>query len=189
MRRSIRFCAVVLVLAGAAGGCGGGGGGKSGEAKDTTTSSGAAPTTTPAVTCGVHDIEGVQVRTFCGNASAMVTAVNGKTSFQSGTCETAADYVSVKIGTAVLGTGGGARGVKNSTAYFELNVGRTPTDGKDVAAAGKDGTYTGSFIANDHGLATTVNQAQVNLSDNRTKGQFSGKTLEGNEASGTFTCS
>ena len=184
MRRSIRFCAPMLVALLAAAGCGGG---KDNNAQDTTTSS-ASPSTTPAPTCGDHEIDGVQTRSFCGPASATLSAAGGKTTFAGGECQTTPEYVSVNIGTVVLGTGAGARGVKNTTVYFKLDVGRTPADGKDVAAANKDGTYKGSFTANDHGLATTVPQAQVTLTENRTKGQFSGKTLEGNDATGTFSC-
>jgi len=185
MRPSIRFYAVVLVAVLAAGGCGGG---KDNSAKDTTTTSSATSPTTAAPACGDHEIDGVNTRTFCGPASATLTVGGAKTTFTGGTCEKTPEYVSVSIGTVVLGTGAGARGVKNATVYFKLDAGRTPADGKDVPAATKDGVYKGSFIANDHGLATTAPSAQVTLTDNRSKGQFSGKTLDGTDATGTFSC-
>jgi hypothetical protein len=186
MRPSIRFYAVVLVAVLAAGGCNGG---KDSNAKDTTTTTlSATSSTAPAQTCGDHEIDGVNTRTFCGAASSTLSVGGAKTSFTGGACETTPEYVSVSVGTVVLGTGAGARGVKNTTVYFKLDAGRTPADGKDIPAATKDGVYKGSFIANDHGLATTAPSAQVTLTDNRTKGQFSGKTLDGTDATGTFSC-
>ena len=167
-----KLLVVAVLLVGA---CGGGGGGKK-------AANGSGD-------CGVHEKNGVQTRTFCGKATATITMGDESVTFPGGECETTADYVSVNIGTVVLGTGDKATALKAATAYFGMNVGRTPGDGPSKPAADKDGTYSSSFAANDHGRAVTVVAGSVVLSANRTRGTMSGTSLEKEAVTGRFSCS
>jgi len=184
---------VALLLAGA---CGGGGGGKKSDSAASTATSATTATSSDGgggggggSACGVHEKNGVQTRTFCGKATATVTIANEGVTFPGGECETTADYLSVNIGTIVLGTGDKATALKATTAYFGMNIGRTPGDDPSKPAATKDGTYTTAFAANDHGTAVTVVQATVVLTDNRTKGTMSGTSLTNQAVTGRFSCS
>ena len=169
--RMPRALVVALVFSQA---CGGGGGGKKAES---------------VAGCGVHEKNGVQTRTFCGKATATLTMGDESVTFPGGECETTATYVSVNIGTVVLGTGAAATALKAATAYFGMNIGRTPGDDAAKAAADKDGSYPISFAANDHGRAVTVVSGTATLTDNRTKGTMSGTALDQRPVTGRFSCS
>ena len=83
----------------------------------------AAPTASSRTSCtpGVTSVGGVQARVFCGPAKAKIH-VNGKTlSFGGGDCERTSKYVSVNIGTVVLG-----QTTKKKPDYFGLDVGQIP---------------------------------------------------------------
>jgi hypothetical protein len=196
---AIGFRTGVLALSVAllVGGCSGGGDKKSDAASTTATTaapSGTTPTSAASggggggADCGVHEKNGVQTRTFCGKATATVSLNNEDVTFPAGECETTADYVSVNIGTIVLGTGDKATALKGTTAYFGMNVGRTPGDDASKPAADKDGTYTASFAANDHGRAITVITGSVVLSGDRTKGTMSGTSIAKQPVTGRFSC-
>jgi hypothetical protein len=196
----IRTGGVVMAVALLVSGCGGGGK-KSDTAGSTATTAASTGTSGVTVTtgtaaggpgnqsdCGVHEKNGIQTRTFCGQASATLSTNNEDVTFPAGECETTADYVSVNIGTIVLGTGDKATALKATTAYFGMNVGRTPSDDASKPAADKDGTFTASFAGNDHGRAITVVTGSVVLSANRTKGTMSGTTLDKQPVTGRFSC-
>ncbi|HEV7535038.1 MAG TPA: hypothetical protein VGP90_05345 [Acidimicrobiia bacterium] len=197
MAIGIRTGGVVMAVALLVGGCGGGGK-KSDTAGSTATTAPSTGTGGATVTtgtpgggpgdCGVHEKNGIQTRTFCGQASATLSVNNQDVTFPAGECETTADYVSVNIGTIVLGTGDKATALKATTAYFGMNIGRTPSDDASKPAADKDGTFTASFAGNDHGRAITVVTGSVVLTSNRTKGTMSGTTLTKEPVTGRFSC-
>src|SRR4051794_16097104 len=94
---------------------------------------------------GVHKFDGsTKARTFCGPASAKVTLLPGQTpvKFKPGECEIHKKYVTINLGTIVLGPTD-----KKRPEYFGLNVGRTPAGG---TPAPKDGTYDGATISFRH---------------------------------------
>lgn len=198
MAIGIRMCGVFVAGTLLVGGCGGDSkkSDTSGSSATTAASTGGVTVTTGTAAggpgnqsdCGVHEKNGVQTRTFCGKATATVSINNTDITFPAGECETTADYVSVNIGTIVLGTGDKAAAVKATTAYFGMNVGRTPSDDAAKVAADKDGTFPASFAANDHGTAITVITGSVVLTNNRTKGTMSGTTLTKQPVSGRFSC-
>ena len=138
--------------------------------------------------CGVHEKNGVQTRTFCGKATATLTMGDESVTFPAGECETTPTYVSVNIGTVVLGTGEGATALKAATAYFGMNIGRTPGDDASKPAADKDGSYPVSFAANDHGRPVTVVAGMAVLTANRTKGTLTGTALDNRPVTGRFSC-
>jgi hypothetical protein len=193
MRTPQALAVVALLLV--VGACGGGGGGKKSDSAASTGTSVATSVTTATTAgggggdCGVHEKNGVQTRTFCGKATATISMGTESVTFPAGECETTGTYVSVNIGTVVLGTGDKATALKATTAYFGMNIGRTPADDSSKPAADKDGTYTASFAANDHGTATTVITGTVVLSANRTRGTMSGTTLDQKAVTGRFSCS
>ena len=192
-----RVGGVVLAVALLVGGCGGDDD-KEGDASATTSApSGETSLTTgtpsgdPSTgdgSCGVHTKDGIQVRTFCGKASATLTLAGQEHAFAGGECETTADYVSVNIGTIVLGTGDKATALKADTAYFGMNLGRTPADDASKPAADKDGTYTTAVAGNDHGTELTAFGAKVALTGGRTAGTITG-TAAGGPVTGKFSCS
>ena len=137
--------------------------------------------------CGVHTEDGVQLRTFCGKASASLTLAGQEHAFSGGECETTGEYVSVNIGTIVLGAGDKATEIKAKTAYFGLNLGRTPADDASKPAADKDGTYTTAVAGNDHGLELTAFGVKVALTGGRTAGTISGDSA-GGPVTGRFSC-
>src|SRR5579884_1768762 len=103
-------------------------------------SAGHAATERAACTPGTRTVGGVQERVFCGPAKATVT-VGGKTlRFAGGSCERTPAYVSVNIGTVVLGPTG-----RPKPDYFGLDVGAYP--GGNGKPAGHDGTFTGAVLA------------------------------------------
>jgi hypothetical protein len=132
-------------------------------------------------TAGTKTVGGISERTFCGSAKATVHDGSQTFSYAGGTCETTSAYVSVNIGTVVLGETS-----KPKPNYFGMDVGRIP--GSTSKAASKDGSYPAAAMAFDFGgkgyFATSVTVA---LTGNRTHGAFSGSGLTG-KVSGTFTC-
>lgn len=145
---------------------------------------GAAGTAEGAKKCkpGVHKFDGsTKARTFCGPARA--TADLGQTvKFKPGSCEKTKKYVTVNIGTIVLGST-----KKKRPEYFGLTVGETPAGGKP---APKDGTYddaTVSFVHKNKGYA--LGNATVTLTNNRTRGTFTGTIFgQQGETTGSFRC-
>jgi len=138
----------------------------------------------PSCTAGMHAVGGVNARTFCGPASATVTVGGVTYRFKGGECEKGAQYLSLDIGTVVLG-----QTTKPRPDYVGLNVGKLPLVGGTPAA--HDGTFPAEALAIEHaGKSYTMVQATVTLSGGRTRGSFKGKLLTGNgTASGTFRCS
>ena len=133
-------------------------------------------------TAGMVTIKGVQARVFCGSASAHVKIGAKSIAFTNGACAKTSEYVSINIGTLVLGQS------KAIPEYFGLNVGKMFGSGQ---SAGHDGSYKGAALAVDHagtGYAVQADTIKVNLAGGRSKGTFSGKLLTGGDFTGTFSC-
>jgi hypothetical protein len=133
-------------------------------------------------TAGMTTVKGVQARVFCGSATAHIKIGGKSIAFTNGACAKTSDYVSINIGTLLLGRS------KAMPEYFGLNVGKMFGSGK---AAGKDGNYQGGALAVEHagtGYAVQADTIKVNLAGGRSKGTFSGKLLTGGAFSGTFSC-
>jgi hypothetical protein len=135
---------------------------------------------------GVKSSGGLTERTFCGSAKATVHYGAQTLKFSNGDCTKTAQYISVNIGTVVLGTT-----TKPKPDYFGLDVGRLP--GSTGKAAGKDGTYAGGVLALAHGVKTYLvvpNTLKIVLSGGRTHGTFSGTGFGGSapKVTGTFSC-
>ncbi|MBV8259312.1 MAG: hypothetical protein JOZ56_10790 [Actinobacteria bacterium] len=138
-----------------------------------------------ACTPGMTKVAGTDARTFCGPAKATVT-VGGKTlSFSGGACEHTAAYVSVNIGTVVLGQTSAKK-----PDYFGLNVGAGVGAGNRPAP--HDGSYTGAVVAavkSGKSYLVRGDTAKVTLAGNRSHGTFASTLLFGGGAvSGTFSC-
>jgi hypothetical protein len=141
----------------------------------------AAPNAT-ACTAGVHPYGGANARTFCGPARATVV-IGGRTiHYSGGNCERGAAYVSLNIGTVVLGTS-----TKPKTEYFGLLVGKAPIVGGSPAT--HDGTFVPEALVADHaGKGYAMTQAKVKLAGNRTRGTFTAHVFGGGSARGSFHC-
>jgi hypothetical protein len=96
-----------------------------------------------ACTAGVHPYGGANARTFCGPAKATVVIAGKTIHFAGGNCERGPAYLSLNIGTVVLGTS-----TKPKPEYFGLLVGRAPIVGGTPAT--HDGTFTPEALAADH---------------------------------------
>jgi hypothetical protein len=134
-----------------------------------------------ACTPGVHPFGDVSARTFCGPAKATLVTGGRTIRFSGGECQRGPAYVSVNIGTVVLGVS------RKPREYFGLNVGKVPLLGGSPAA--HDGTFPAQAIAAHHGTkGYAILQGSVTLAGGRTRGTFSGKVLGGGTAHGTFRC-
>jgi hypothetical protein len=137
-----------------------------------------------ATTChaGVHPYGGAQIRTFCGPAS-VTFVINGKqVKLKGGKCVLTSQYLSLNIGSALLGTTS-----KPAPNYFGLDVGKTPGGG---TPAPTDGTYPAFALAlATGGKSNSSLDANVTLTNNRRRGTFTGSLLiGGGTLSGSFNC-
>jgi len=138
---------------------------------------------THACTPGLTTVGGVQKRTFCGSAKAVVK-VGGKTfALAQGECTKTSKYLTVNIGSLFIG-----QTTKPKPDYLGLDVGQIP--GSTSPPAGRDGTYTNGvvFSVNYSGKGYAVLAATVKLQGNRSHGSVSGKTLTGQQLTATFHC-
>jgi hypothetical protein len=132
---------------------------------------------------GMTTVNGTPARVFCGPATASVTIDGKSASFKQGNCMKTSKYISVNIGTVVLGST-----KKPKPDYFGMTVGQVLGD-TSVPAAGHDGTYTHAVFALDYkGKGYAVTTVTVKLQGNRTHGTFSGKTLLNQSVKGSFHC-
>jgi hypothetical protein len=133
---------------------------------------------------GVHKFDGsTKARTFCGPATSKVELFPGNTvKFKQGQCEKHKKYVTVNIGTIVLGPTH-----KKRPDYFGLNVGETPAGG---TPAPKDGTYDGATISFVHkNKSESLGNATVTLTNKRTRGTFQGTPIgQQGVVTGSFRC-
>ena len=146
-----------------------------------------APASRAVASCtpGVRTIGGTQARVFCGPAKATVKIGGKVLRFKGGSCERTSKYVTVNIGTVVLGTT-----AKKKPDYFGLDVGAYP--GSGAKAARHDGIYTGGVIAVVFGGKSYLlrgDTAKITLSGGRTKGTFAAQGLLGSAGgTGSFSC-
>lgn len=132
---------------------------------------------------GLHRIGGASARTFCGPATARVQ-VGGKTfAFAQGNCVKTATYVSINIGTVVLG-----QTKHRQPNYFGLDIGRIP--GSGAPPARKDGTYrAGTVLTVEYANKSyDVLSGSASLKGHRAHGTVKGKTFSGQPLTGTFHC-
>lgn len=135
-------------------------------------------------TPGVHPYGGANARTFCGPTKATVVVAGKTIHYAGGDCERGPAYLSVNIGTVVLGTS-----TKPKPEYFGLLVGKAPIVGG--APATRDGTYKPQALAVDHaGKGHAILQSTVKLQGGRTRGTFAGKVFGTNAVvRSSFRCS
>jgi hypothetical protein len=118
----------------------------------------------------VRNVNGVTERTFCGPAKATVHYGTKTLSFSGGDCMNTSKYVSLNIGTVVLGTTS-----KPKPDYFGLAVGQVP--GSTAKPASHDGGYADAILVLESGGKTYFVPAtglQVKLTNNPSRGSFAG---------------
>jgi len=163
----MRYVAVVLVLVAVATGVA-----VSAHAKELRSS----------CTPGVHPFGDVSARTFCGPAKATLVVGGQTIRFQGGSCQRGPAYVSLNIGTVVLG-----QTTKPRPDYFGLNVGKVPLFGGTPAT--HDGTFPAQALAIRHAnKGYSMLQATVTLQGGRTHGTYQGTIIGGGTGRGTFHC-
>ena len=137
-----------------------------------------------ACTPGLTTVGGVQKRTFCGSAKAVVKT-GGKTfTLAQGDCTKTSKYLTLNIGSLYIG-----QTTKPKPDYLGLDVGQIP--GTTSPPAGRDGTYASGivFSVNYGGKAyLIISGATVKLQGNRSRGTVSGKTLTGQQLTASFHC-
>jgi hypothetical protein len=130
-------------------------------------------------------VGGVAARTFCGPAKATVHIAGKTLTFKGGSCERTSKYLSLQIGTVVLG-----QTQKKRPDYFGIDVGAYP--GSTSKPATRDGKYVGAVIAIDYhgtGYLLRGDTAKIVLTGGRTRGSFTATVLFGSgSGSGTFSC-
>jgi hypothetical protein len=132
---------------------------------------------------GVRKLNGVPAQTFCGPATARIR-IGGKTFvFAQGNCVATRRYVSINIGTVVLG-----RTTRHQPNYFGLDIGRIPGSGSPPAR--KDGSYrSGTVLTVEYAdKSYDVLSGVATLQGHRTRGTIRGNTFSGQALTGTFHC-
>ena len=132
---------------------------------------------------GVHTFSGsTKARTFCGPARATVLVGGKKFTFKGGNCQRGKKYLTINIGTVVLGSTS-----KPRPEYFGITVGKTQAGG---TPAPKDGTYDDAVIAVVHNhKGYPIGNSSVTLTGGRTKGTLAGQLAgSGAAVTGSFRC-
>ena len=139
---------------------------------------------------GVRDVDGARSRVFCGPATAHVEADGEKFSFENGVCTRTRTYLSVDIGVLWIDPEQLFEENPSPPDYFGLTVGRTPGAPKSQPAASRDGTYRNAVVTFNAGGGgyDLGGDAVVTVRNNRTEGEFSGRTVDGLDVEGTFSC-
>jgi hypothetical protein len=136
--------------------------------------------------CGVTEVDGTQARVFCGEADASVTVAGSEHSFSAGECEVGDAWVVVNIGTLLLGDP--TRMAEHD--YFGLYAGDHPDAEPDAEPAPAAGAYEGgsvTFSAGGTGYLI-VGTPSWTFAEDRTRGEFTAVTSDGDEVTGSFTC-
>ncbi|MCB0915116.1 MAG: hypothetical protein KDC23_05355 [Actinobacteria bacterium] len=137
--------------------------------------------------CGAGEIDGVTVRTFCGDGTA--TLSDGTTTLELDQAECAVDPMgwSVNAGTIVLDPS--ATEVAASTQYIGFAV-PPPDGGEWTGDTIPDGTYQGIVTGNDQGkdLTASAADATIVVTDGGKAGTVSGTSFEGASLTGSFSC-
>ena len=132
---------------------------------------------------GVHSFGGTKARTFCGPATSRVNLPGNSAHYTQGKCKRRKKYVTVNIGTIVLGETN-----KRKPEYFGITVGKTPAGGKP---APKDGNYGDPTIAFVHdNVRYSLIHAEITLTHHRTQGHFTGQLSSSKiTVTGDYRCS
>jgi hypothetical protein len=147
----------------------------------------AAPAATRTARCGEHTIDGVDVKTFCGPAKAVVRYQGATVQVAGGTCKRSGDSIELEVGTQVRGKTAKSLPVN----WFTLTAGTAAR----AKPARTDGAYTGA-IASMQRRGTPVILAlgvHGSLAGGRSRGTFAGvgthdTLLPGGRFSGSFSC-
>lgn len=200
MNRRLGLLVVPMVVAGVLAGCGSSssdsGSAESSQAGSAATSapasaesaatSAAAESAAAGGDCGVSEIDGVQVRSFCGKGTA--TMSNGAVTMTLDTAECATDDTgfAVNAGTIVLDPDDTA--VTATTQYIGFAI---LAEGDTAGGNFPDGAYDGLVTGNDRGtdLTSTAAVSTITLTDGGKAGTVTGETFEGQPITGSFTCS
>ena len=132
---------------------------------------------------GVRQLNGVPARTFCGPAAARIR-IGGKTFvFAEGNCVATQQFVSINIGTVVLG-----QTTRHQPNYFGLDIGRIPGSGSPPAR--QDGSYrSGTVLTVEYAdKSYDVVSGVATLQGHRSRGTIRGNTFSGQALTGTFHC-
>jgi hypothetical protein len=132
---------------------------------------------------GVHTFSGsTKARTFCGPARATLVVGGTTFKFKGGNCQRGKKYLTINIGTVVLGSTS-----KPRPEYFGITVGKTQAGG---TPAPKDGTYDDAVIAVVHKhKGYSIGNSSVTLQGGRTKGTLTGQLAgSGDAVTGSFRC-
>lgn len=173
IRGTVYLLSMLIALAAMLTGCGG-----SSAAGTSTNNGGNGGGQAAGCVAVVKEINGVNTRQFCGSAKAQGTAGGQSISFSDGDCQVVSGQFTLNIGRIVLGITDAAQELKKQYNYFGVTLSTT-----------KDGTFKNASIAFDYGgtgYALTSNT--LVLSDNLTKGTFTGSDRVHGDASGSFTC-
>lgn len=127
---------------------------------------------------GFGKINGVNVHSFCGTASAQVTVGEQHYTFSRGECFDNGSSSGVNIGRIILDDSDAAMALKKQSAYFGVGVKAT-----------KDGTYPGVVTGYDHDQPyIDVSNTSITLSNTLSQGALTGTAADGTAISGTWTC-
>jgi hypothetical protein len=177
-RGGLLACALAALLAGCGSSSSSGAHSSSSTGGNTSTQGG---TSSTGGDCGVSTINGVSTRAFCGTATGQASLGGTTTSWSKGDCESAGGNFAVSFGRVILGTDAAATTLKKQYDYL----------GVAVIGATKDGAYAANTIlaVNYKGTAYAVTNAKITITNNLTKGTFTGTDLLTNAAvSGSFSC-
>ncbi len=137
--------------------------------------------------CGAGEIDGVTIRTFCGDGTA--TLSDGTTTLELDTAECTVEPMgwAVNAGTIVLDPEDTA--VTATTQYIGFAV-PPPDGGEWTGDAIPDGTYEGLITGNDQGkdLTASAADATIVITDGGKAGTVSGTSFEGASLTGSFSC-
>lgn len=130
--------------------------------------------------CGTHEVNGIQVRTFCGNGTITIKYPSGSYTVDKAECVTDEHGFTLNAGTIVLGSDSedGVTQLKKTTQYAAVQT-----------ATAVDGNQKGGIVGNNQGTAITAAQGTVVLKNNMTSGTASAKeTLGSGQVTADFTC-
>jgi hypothetical protein len=120
---------------------------------------------------GTKILAGRYVQVFCGPARASLVVAGRTFTFRPGECFRSKDFTNVNIGTFTVGSPPVARYLR-------------------VVGPSRDGAaLTGTVSWQLPGLLDGIRGARLTLAAKGMRGTFSGRTLSGRRAKGSFTCS
>jgi hypothetical protein len=140
----------------------------------------AVPTTSSAARAacvpGTTTVAGKKAMRFCGPAKATATVGTKRFAFSGGECSVAGTYFTVNIGTILIHRT--AHGKPGPSPYFGVTV--TPSG---------PGLHLGQVLSwASGGKGYSLLGTRITLASGLKSGSFTGRSLDGKKARGTFTC-